>query len=537
MAKIFLILALVVFGNALRSPADTYRLEGLDGNRYQPPTNVQVVWKVTNDLPASLWVYKVIPQNFPMSVISNLMAIGEFRWRDLTKKTDPFVPDKNLIRFVDKKENWTRYLEIAPTFGWIEFNADDNGSPKESVEGVPERDKVEKLALGVLFEMGIDRSLLCNMQNDSETIQGKLSHDGQKLTTNVISRGISFGRRIDGVESRNGRCFKMDFGNHAKIRNFSLSWRNLSPFESHPLATPDEIKDSIKGGHAVLPIQSYDWTDAENAKTLTVLEATPLYFDREGMKPLDFMYPYAALKVKADFGNSRTAIFYLECPILSTNTTSHEARQSFPKADVVPSSLHPTNSKPQLIGGQPTLPVSDAYARAFLNDILPQLSDFISAAGLNIPTPVTTNQVVATNYACRIFQGQPLVQLYLTNGDRFNYQQGHFDAFYAHDAMDIFPDTGRAENFLGHINMTTNEAIARGEGVIKNLGYNHQLPTPIISYAFSRSSLPCTRYTYYWKHPDQDFPFASIEVDMETKTIKSIFLKDAAFEKKPDTGK
>lgn len=195
------------------------------------------------------------------------------------------------------------------------------------------------------------------------------------------------------------------------------------------------------------------------------------------------------------------------------------------------------NAKPKLEGGQPTLPVSDAYARAFLNDILPQLSDFISAAGLNIPTPVTTNQIVATNYACRIFQGQPLVQLYLTNGDRFNYQQGHFDAFYAHDAMDIFPDTGRAENFLGHINMTTNEAIALGEGVIKNLGYNHQLPTPIISYAFSRSSLPCTRYTYYWKHPDQDFPFASIEVDMETKTIKSIFLKDAAFQKKPDTAK
>ena len=218
-------------------------------------------------------------------------------------------------------------------------------------------------------------------------------------------------------------------------------------------------------------------------------------------------------------------------------TTSREARQSFPKVDVVAPLLHPSSAKPKLTGGQPTLPVSDAYAGAFLNAILPELSGFISIAGLNIPTPVTTNQVVTTNYACRMLEGKPMAQLYLTNGDRFNYQQGHFDAFYAHDAMDKFPETGRTEDFLGHINLTTDEAIALCVDVIKKLGYPDKLPKPIVSYAPKRGALECTRYTYYWKHPDQDLPFASIELDMETKTIKSIFLRDAAFQKLPDTDK
>src|SRR5262249_49412943 len=157
-------------------------------------------------------------------------------------------------------------------------------------------------------------------------------------------------------------------------------------------------------------------------------------------------------------------------------------RGSSPKVDVVPPLGHPRTSKPQLSGGQPTSPVSEAYACAFLNAILPQLSDFITKAGLSIPTPVTTNQVVAAKYACRILEGQPMAQLYLTNGDRFNYQHGHFVAFYAHDAMDKFPETGKTEDFLGHINMSTNQAISLCGAVLRGLGYKKKLPSPIISY-------------------------------------------------------
>lgn len=212
--------------------------------------------------------------------------------------------------------------------------------------------------------------------------------------------------------------------------------------------------------------------------------------------------------------------------------SSRESRRPSPEVDVVPPLLHP-KAPQKLSGGMDTAPVSEADARVFLNAILPQLSDFIIKSGLNLPTPVTTNQLGMTNYICRIFKGQPIAQLYLTNGDRFNYEEGYFDAFYAHDAMDKFPESGRGEDFLGHLNMTTDEAISLCARVIKKLGYSEKLPEPMVGHPFGRGSLVCTRYSFMWKHPDEDFPFASFEVDMESKTIKSIFLKDAALKKDP----
>jgi|SRR5665213_98700 len=211
--------------------------------------------------------------------------------------------------------------------------------------------------------------------------------------------------------------------------------------------------------------------------------------------------------------------------------SGRDTRRPSPKVDVVPPLLHPKITSVNPLG-TPTSPVSKIYAVAFLNAILPQLSDFIAKAGLNIPIPVTTNQLIATNYICRILEGRPIAQLYLTNGDRFNYEKG-FCAFYAHDAMDKFPEDGRTGDFFGHLNMTTNEAISLCAAVIKTMGYTNQLPAPLISHGFGSGTLACTRYTYYWRHPGNDFPFASFEVDMETKTIKSIFLKGPAFQKAP----
>ena len=95
-----------------------------------------------------------------MAVVSNLMSICEFDWKDMAKKTDTGIPDKNLIWFSDKKANWTRYLEIAPSLGWIQFNADSDS--KVSTNGVPNDAEAEKLALEILFRLGIDRSLICD---------------------------------------------------------------------------------------------------------------------------------------------------------------------------------------------------------------------------------------------------------------------------------------------------------------------------------------------------------------------------------------
>jgi hypothetical protein len=208
---------------------------------------------------------------------------------------------------------------------------------------------------------------------------------------------------------------------------------------------------------------------------------------------------------------------------------SHNTRRPPPKVDVVPPLLQPGPAPPRLIGGKQTSAVSDAYSASFLGAILPEISDFIGKAGLKIVVPVTTNQI--TNYICRILDGRPTAQLYLTNGDRFNYRQGYVSGFYAHDAFWKFPNYGNPQEFLGHVNMTTNEAISLCESVIRKLGYGGSFNAPNICYADARGALPFTRYKYCWRHPGEDAEFASIEVDMESKTIKAVFLKDRAFER------
>lgn len=211
-------------------------------------------------------------------------------------------------------------------------------------------------------------------------------------------------------------------------------------------------------------------------------------------------------------------------------TASRDTCRPSPKVDVIPPLQHNGNQRPKPPGSA-TAAVSAAYSAAFLNAILPDISDFVVKAGLNIPGPITTNQINLPKYICRILDGQPIAQLYLTNGDRFNYEHGHVEAFYAHDAMNTFPETGRADDFLGHINITTNDAISLCEDVLRKCGYKDKFPTPTIAYAPARGTLVCTRYVYYWSHPDQDIEFAHVEVDMQNKAIKSIFIRDPAFEK------
>lgn len=310
------VFALAVVGGSFSSPADSFRLEG---EAFQPSKNVEIVWNVaTNDLPRNLWIYKVTPYIYSPAVLSNLMAIGGFKKDDFTKPANPPVSDTNVICFRDSKgDHWTRALTIAPTFGWIEYH-DDGGNFSDPIEGVPTNDEVEKLAIDCLFQMGIDRELLCDKRTGYDATQGKLSPDGRRLTTNIVSRGITFARQVDGVNVR-GLGFRIHFGRHAKIKNFSVSWRNLLPYEAHRVATPKEMVDQIRAGHAVqLPWE--DLTGLDQAKKLDVVKITPRYFDKIGSEPLDFMYPYADLELVADMGTTNKTTFYLRCPILRTNS-------------------------------------------------------------------------------------------------------------------------------------------------------------------------------------------------------------------------
>lgn len=308
---------LFFFGYCLCCPADTFRLDGLQGVPFRLGTNTVIGWAATNELPRSLWVYKVVPQEFSMAVVSNVIALCDFQWNNLRKPIDPDIEDKKLITFTDKKQRWTRYLEIAPTLGWIEYNAGPD--PKTPTNGVPSQAEMETLARNVLFQLGIDRSLVCDKHNVFETVQGKLSRDGERLTTNVVARGITLTRRIDGIEPRNVASFRMIVEGNTRLTQLLLNWRHLLPHEPHLVSTPIEVMDSIKRGYTMLPPQPADLSGIDMAEKLTITDVMLRYFDGNSKKALDFSYPFAALRVVASLEGGNTRTFYLQCPILSTN--------------------------------------------------------------------------------------------------------------------------------------------------------------------------------------------------------------------------
>jgi len=214
------------------------------------------------------------------------------------------------------------------------------------------------------------------------------------------------------------------------------------------------------------------------------------------------------------------------------------ARRPSPKIDVIPPLLREDRSdeQKQLSGGMKTEPVSPAYSAAFLEAVLPQLSDFAAKVGLPLRVPLTTDDVDSSRYFCGLLQGKPIAQLFLRNGDRFNYEHGHVVAFYAHDAYRKFPYDGRREDFVGKINMTTNEAIALCERAIKNLEYKTKLPKASLGVGGPTSlggTNQFTRYIFYWWKPGEDPEFASFEIDMESKAIKSVYIDDPSLWRDP----
>src|SRR6266536_3244665 len=81
----------------------------------------ELEWKAsTNGWPESLWVYKVVSQEFSEPVISNLLAIASLSPKDRAKPPrDVSALDKGASYFTAR--DGSRHLAICPAKGWIEY--------------------------------------------------------------------------------------------------------------------------------------------------------------------------------------------------------------------------------------------------------------------------------------------------------------------------------------------------------------------------------------------------------------------------------
>lgn len=306
--KIVTLLALITLGAGFSSSADSFRLKGIPF----PPPKVGIVWKApTNNLPDALWIYKVIPRDFSMAVISNALAMSSLQIRNIINPRDT-----NMIRFQNKPNIWqsTRVLTIIPSSGQVQFN--NMRSSEKIPEDVPDKQKAIKLALHYLFLLGVDRSEVMTPPYVHSDMERRLNYKtGHLLWKGIFQCSVNCDRRIDGLRAIGGN-FSIVFGSHAAIKSFDLAWPALLPFECHSVADKEEIINYIKSGQAVLPVVEFNFARLDKARRLTITKITPYYFYEPSEDGL--IHPFAQLGVSANLGKTNFE-FQLRCPILSTN--------------------------------------------------------------------------------------------------------------------------------------------------------------------------------------------------------------------------
>ncbi len=285
--------------------------------------NPEIIWVApTNQSRKTFWIYKVVPQNFSISAISNLMVMGFF--------TNQIASTEKPLRFVNASN--TCSLFVKPSQGCIEYwnefapanHWDRTNHLWEQVKGVPSQNRVEKLGLKFLKQFGIQRDDLAQKSNgDLLTFGEKQTRSyfdrrrGKDVDDEVTERGIFFNRRIDGVNFAGiglGGGGEIEFGNHAKIANFKLIWRNLQPYKLCRIASPDEIISYIRNGQAVMTHKNL--VNPADIEKLTITDYSPVYMGAGRDEAQNFVYPFAQVEAIANFGKTSVDI-QIDCPILS----------------------------------------------------------------------------------------------------------------------------------------------------------------------------------------------------------------------------
>ena len=265
----------------------------------------EVVWSApTNGWPDAVWVYKVRPQQFPPTVVSNLMALASFTTAD--RRKSPPYKDKNTVFFGIPGD---KYLALCPALGYVGYHDPKAAavSQLQPVVGVPNEREATQLGLKCLRLSGIDVSQLATKPGSSDldlhweldTI-GYTDEKTKEEITLTNKYGVIFNRRVDGIRMGGKGLWGgvwICFGNHGKVADLKISWRNLEPYQLRPFPSPEEVALMLKDGRTF-------WPGGEAARRrvrkITVFKATPEYVAKYCDEPEDFVCPHVRLKVAAD---------------------------------------------------------------------------------------------------------------------------------------------------------------------------------------------------------------------------------------------
>jgi hypothetical protein len=286
-------------------------------------TNVPIIWEAPiHNLPSKLWIYRASPAKVSPDTISNLVALGAFTEKDRKK-----VPDYPHLIVYDNSSKKI-FLRIDPNWAFISYR-DSSADDSNITEGVPDERQAFQIATNWLLKLGIDRNQLVKSPSGKDLkfygspgMSYLYSREGNApaYATNIFVYGITFKRSLDGAEIIGGTAYggySIQIGNHAKISNILVSWRNYKHDKCYPIASRKTLLKWIHEGKAVCwsGDQLIDWS---SIKKITITKATPLYYSEaydENDAPQNIAYPFAELEAQADTGATNLT-FNFYCPII-----------------------------------------------------------------------------------------------------------------------------------------------------------------------------------------------------------------------------
>jgi hypothetical protein len=280
-----------------------------------------VVWPVaTNSWPKKLWVYKVVPQQFSQSVVSNLFVITGFTEKDRTAAPDYLARLDRDTKFFGILEGTRKHLAICPALGYIEYHDGMAVAITNAVEGVPDQDQTTQLGLKYLRLLGMEVSEFATKTDapelDLHWQREWMSRYDQKTESRVHetnSFGVMFDRQIDGIKFTGIGLhggFSISFGNNSKIADLKLSWRNLKRYEFQECPAPEKIKGWILAGKVAFLQSRFP----EGVSKLTISKVTFLYNGKVGDEPMDFVFPYAVFEATATSEHATNNVLF-QCPM------------------------------------------------------------------------------------------------------------------------------------------------------------------------------------------------------------------------------
>jgi len=279
--------------------------------------NLDIRWEATNVLPHTVWIYKILPKEFPSIGVSNLVAECGFTEQNISESNSAMLSYSIAGKFGIKHPD--KHLQISK--GDIFYTSAINYI--RLATNVPTMDQMLEVTSNFLVRIGFNISEIQTNTDGTPTfrfIEPSTEYflPNGTIITNAHFREARFGRSVDGIDVvGTAGCGDVQFGEFGKPVQIDISWHNLQRFKSYSIASPDKIGKWIREGKAVqqgipMNLPPIDWS---TVKRLTIKDSKLLYYGGERVAPSEWLMPLVSLWTTVDTGHGNIDV-EIDCPIV-----------------------------------------------------------------------------------------------------------------------------------------------------------------------------------------------------------------------------